>query len=141
MKVCSKCNIGKPLDSFHKRSNRPCGVRSICKDCYKQYPRELKRSEGYTRNYDLQRSYSITTAGYNELLESQGGKCKICGVPQNTLTGHKKNLCVDHDHNTGKIRGIICDKCNRGIGLLNDSEETLRAALSYLEQARLTEIF
>ena len=129
MKICSKCKVQKPLTDYHKRSNRPCGVRSICKECYKGY--KYKRRDGYNREYDLMKSYSITTKEYDDLLKQQDGKCKICGTTS-PIEGRKKYLCVDHDHNTGKIRGLLCDKCNRGIGLLNDDIKIIKNALDYL---------
>ena len=120
MKVCSKCLIEKSKDCYHKRSNRPCGVRSICKDCYKLYPKQNKRSDGYSRKYDLFKSYSLTVEEFNFMLLSQDNKCKICGIDASTLNGRKKHFCVDHNHKNGEIRGLLCDKCNRGIGLLNE---------------------
>lgn len=131
MKICSKCKTEKPLSDYHKRNNRPCGVRSICKDCYKGY--KYKRREGYEREYDLMKSYSITVQDYNEMYEYQNGKCKICEKGTDTM-GRKKHLCVDHNHGTGQIRGLLCDKCNRAIGLLGDSINTLKKAVSYLEE-------
>ncbi|MBC7381892.1 MAG: endonuclease VII domain-containing protein [Bacteroidia bacterium] len=135
MKVCSKCNIEKELTEYHKRSNRPCGVRSQCKSCYKEYPVKLKRRDGYMRQYDLNKSYGISLSNYNEILEKQNGKCAICNkTPKEKNMGRKKNLCVDHCHTTGNIRGLLCDTCNRGIGLLDDNKELLNNALLYLSR-------
>ena len=131
MKVCTKCKIEKPLTDYHKRSNRPCGVRNICKKCYKEY--KFKRTDGYTRQYDLMKSYSITVEEYNKMLEKQNGRCKICNnIPD--ITKRKKYLCVDHNHITNKIRGLLCDKCNRGIGLLNEDLSIIKNALNYLQE-------
>jgi hypothetical protein len=134
-KICSKCSIEKSLSEYHKRSNRPCGVRSQCKQCYKDYPKELKRREGYTRQYDLMKTYGITTDQYNELLANQSGVCAICKSSKpSSESSRKKFFCVDHCHNTGEIRGLLCDSCNRGIGLLKDSVEILKQATEYLEK-------
>lgn len=84
------------------------------------------------RNYDLMKSYSITHDEYSSILLYQGGKCAICGIKESDLVGRKKYLCVDHNHKTGHIRGLICDKCNRGIGLLQDSINILEKAIGYL---------
>jgi Recombination endonuclease VII len=68
----------------------------------------------------------MSRADYDALLESQGGVCAVCGKPS------KKTLCVDHCHSTGTIRGLLCRKCNLGLGCLADDQATLIAALAYL---------
>jgi hypothetical protein len=135
MKICSKCGIEKPLTDYHKRSNRPCGVRSQCKECYKEYPVNLKRRKGYMRQYDLNKSYGITVDQYNELYNNQNGKCAICDkTVEEKHKGRKKNLCIDHCHDEGFIRGLLCDSCNRGIGLFEDDPELLLKAATYLKK-------
>lgn len=131
MKVCTDCKIEKPLDYFVKRSNRKNGFQPYCKECHKSKMSKIDRKE-YTRNYDLLKSYSITIEGYNELLAKQGGCCSICNINVSELKGAKKHLCVDHCHKTGRIRGLLCDKCNRGIGLLQDDTAIIQNALVYL---------
>ena len=86
------------------------------------------------REYDLMKSYSITVDDYNRMFESQYGKCAICGTSSSVESSRKKYLCVDHNHETGKVRGLLCDKCNRGIGLLNDDIQTLISAIKYLQK-------
>jgi hypothetical protein len=130
MKTCSKCKIEKELTEYHKRNNRPCGVRSICKQCYKGY--EFKRRPGYAREHSLMKSYSITIEEYDYILKKQDSKCAICGIHSASIVGRKKHLCVDHNHKTGMVRGLLCDKCNRGIGLLNDDPITIKSAIDYL---------
>lgn len=132
MKKCSKCNIEKEESSFHKRNNRASGLKSSCKECSKLYPK--KRTENYMRNYDLMKSYSISHNEYNRMLALQHGECAICGIKESDLIGRKKYLCVDHNHDTGVIRGLICDKCNRGIGLLQDSIDLLEKSILYLKK-------
>jgi hypothetical protein len=86
----------------------------------------------------LQQELGITQEDYDALLNAQGGTCAICHVPEN-----KGHLAVDHDHSCcsgrhscGKcIRGLLCSKCNKGIGLLNDDPELLGAAVTYLAGA------
>jgi len=82
-------------------------------------------------NKHLQRKYGITLSDYDELLRKQGG-CAICGV---TEPGGRfnKHFHVDHDHQTGKIRGLLCYRCNTSIGAFGDSAELLRHAVKYLE--------
>lgn len=133
MKKCSVCGVNKGLDEYHKRSNRPCGVRSICKDCYKKYPSDKKRKEGYMRNYDLKKSYGIDVNEYQRIYDLQDGRCAICEKKNiEVAKNHKKNLSVDHCHASGKIRGLLCDSCNRGLGLLGDDAINLFRAFLYL---------
>lgn len=73
------------------------------------------------------RSYGISVADYDEMLESQGGGCYICGIGP---VG--RALDIDHDHRTGKVRGLLCSNHNRALGLLGDDPELLLAAHTYL---------
>jgi hypothetical protein len=75
--------------------------------------------------------YGITLEEYNRLLESQGGGCAICGRKVNIDS--KFSLHVDHDHDTGKIRGILCSSCNLGIGKFDHDCSRLKNAIKYLE--------
>lgn len=132
MKVCSKCKVEKPLTAYHKRSNRPCGVRSQCKECYLLYPKELKRRDGYMRDFNLKK-YGLDFEQYSKMFEDQKGCCKICDRHLSEVnSGKKKALCVDHCHKTKKVRGLLCDKCNRAIGLFNDNIKLLNKAINYL---------
>ena len=78
----------------------------------------------------LKRRYGITLEQYEAMLESQNGKCAIC--KGDCLTG--RNLAVDHDHETGKVRGLLCSKCNQGLGQLNNIE-LLQRAIDYLKES------
>ena len=84
------------------------------------------------RSYELKRKYNLTIEEYNELFVNQCGKCAICGKHQTKL---KMSLAVDHCHETGKIRGLLCSNCNRGIGLLNNDIENLKCAIIYLNKS------
>lgn len=134
MKICSKCLIEKELSEYHKRNNRPCGVRSICKKCYKLYPKNKKNSDNYMRKYDIKKAYGITHEEYEEMLKTQNGVCAICGLVNNH--SWKKHLCIDHCHETKQVRGLLCDSCNRGIGLLKDNKDILYKAYEYLSKTR-----
>lgn len=81
------------------------------------------------RNEQLKAHYGITLVDYERMLLEQGGACAICG---GTATG---TLHVDHDHNTGAVRGLLCRDCNRGLGCLKDNLDALRQAIKYLEKA------
>ena len=75
------------------------------------------------------RRYGLSDKGYNAILADQHGRCPIC-------TGKFDSLCIDHCHLTGKVRGLLCTKCNLGLGYFNDDPNCLRAAAAYLEKAR-----
>lgn len=77
-------------------------------------------------------TYGITVQDFRRMLLAQGGLCAICRQPQ---AKHKLILCVDHCHDTGRVRGLLCDNCNRGIGLLGDNPKTVLAAATYLAVA------
>ena len=81
------------------------------------------------RNNNLKRRYNITLEEYNILFEKQNGKCAICNKKQ-----INKQLAVDHDHNTGKVRGLLCQNCNTGIGKFKDNPKLLLKAKAYLEE-------
>ena len=79
----------------------------------------------------LRTRYGITLDNYNEMFIKQDGKCAICGNHQSET---KTALVVDHCHSTGKVRGLLCGNCNRGIGCLKDDIENLRCAILYLNE-------
>ena len=128
MKNCTRCKTEKPLIEFRKDGKG----HSWCRDCQNEYNREWyhknrERGLRWRKNGNLKRTYGISLEGYEALLESQGHVCKICGIEKNG-----KHLAVDHDHKTGKIRGILCENCNRGLGMFKDSPELLQNAIQYL---------
>lgn len=79
----------------------------------------------------LKHEYGLEIRDIEQLLASQGGRCAICSQP---LIFPARDTCIDHDHETGRLRGILCRKCNSGIGFLRDSVETVRSAAAYLER-------
>lgn len=80
----------------------------------------------------LRARYGIGSEEYLKMFKSQNGVCAICGQPE--YSKKRINLCVDHDHVTGAIRGLLCHRCNAGIGQLNDDVALLEAALNYLKE-------
>lgn len=117
-KRCPDCRELKPHSAFSKSTKN--GLQPYCKPC------SAKRN----REQVLKARYGITTEQYEAMLVSQRGLCAICREPQEG----NRQMAVDHNHETGKVRGLLCDRCNRGIGLLRDSPLVLRAAVDYLEQ-------
>lgn len=83
------------------------------------------------RDKVLQKEFGITLEEYENRFEEQRGCCSICGEHQSKL---KRRLAVDHDHKTGKVRSLLCGKCNTGLGQFNDDEELLVAAANYLRK-------
>jgi len=86
------------------------------------------------REQALKRKYGLTQACFDTLLAGQDHKCAICGTTE--PTGMHNQWHVDHNHETGDVRGILCDSCNRGIGLLQDSHENCLNAAVYLKMAQ-----
>ena len=93
---------------------------------YKEKHLRYKGDQYYSR-------YGITQEDYDTLYNSQHGCCGICGVHQSKL---KKTLHVDHCHDSLEIRGLLCQKCNAGIGMLGDTVESVSKALTYLRSGR-----
>lgn len=111
-RVCPKCKEYKPYDRFYERKPGQKGGHRYCLDgCSTAYNRELR--------------YSVTSEELLELERLANGACEICG-----RAGRK--MAVDHDHDTGTIRGLICGSCNSGLGLFSDNPEFLSAAAMYL---------
>lgn len=138
-KECSKCGEIKDIFCFDKRINRKSGVQSACRKCRASYPKNACPKR--IREYDLLKTYGISTKDFEELLLSQNNCCAICNINQDELKNNKKKfLCVDHCHTTGKIRGLLCDNCNRGIGLLGDDLDTLESAVAYLARYNKTSL-
>jgi hypothetical protein len=101
----------------------------------KEYKKEyFNKNKERIRNNTLKNKFSITLVQYNEMFEKQGGLCAICKQKQEQISLRYKNLAVDHNHKTGKIRGLLCSKCNKAIGLLNDDFSIVEAALNYLRE-------
>lgn len=130
LKWCYRCKQWLLLPQFFKDKTRGDGLQSICRGCGK-----VRRDSYYAahveekREYELKRRYTLSQEDYDGLFVSQGGVCAICDSPPNS-----KALHVDHNHATGKVRGLLCDKCNRGLGYFNDNPNFLRIATRYLEK-------
>lgn len=88
------------------------------------------RATGWKVNYDLMSRYGISADGYQQMLEQQGGQCAICKT--DGLAGSRR-LYVDHCHQTGVVRGLLCQKCNSGLGFFRDDSRLVAQALAYLQ--------
>lgn len=128
-KECLGCGETKLLEDFHKNHRHRYGRNTHCKVCKSKQAKE-RYANGPNRDSFLRRTYGITLDEYDEMLESQGSVCAICGgTPDN---GRRMN--VDHDHDTGKIRGLLCNHCNPLLGNANDNPYILRLGAMYLEK-------
>lgn len=90
-----------------------------------------------SKNSRYKRLYGISLDEYNEMLQNQNYVCKICHCPDIAISAHNneiKNLAVDHCHSTGRVRGLLCDRCNHLLGLAQDSEMLLQKAMEYLKE-------
>ena len=91
-----------------------------------------QRAPTYWRLWSLQRKFGLSGEAYQAMLDVQGGVCAICGRPETrTRNGRVQWLCVDHDHATGQVRGLLCHRCNTAIAQL-DNSGLLAAAIAYL---------
>src|ERR1019366_1751148 len=87
------------------------------------------------KNTDLMKNYGITLVQYKEMLQEQNSCCAICNKPETrTRNGKLTMLSVDHNHTTGEVRGLLCNKCNTLIGYANEDAKILEASLKYLER-------
>ncbi|MFJ9827984.1 endonuclease VII domain-containing protein [Streptomyces sp. NPDC101160] len=114
-KLCRQCGEVKPHSEWHRNSTASDGLSTRCKAC-----RKVQGRAGH-----LKRQYGITEAERDEMIKEQFGICPICLRPG--------PVHVDHCHETGRVRGVLCFNCNSGIGKLGDDPDTLRRAISYLE--------
>lgn len=139
-KTCSKCNVVKTLDKFAKQYSKKSrfnkiGTKSHCKECVDKY-RRIYYSQPENKHKRVEAAWKahgfvFTVQEYNLLLEKQNGVCAICGVKKNR---NNTALCVDHDHKTGKIRGLLCHFCNTSLGKFNDDINLLQKAIEYIKE-------
>ena len=165
-KTCVKCGVVKPVTAFYAQAGMRDGYRNDCKECMAQYRKARYRSdpevskqrvrEWRERNPEryresqrryrelheerrrardraghLSRMYGLTPDDYEFLVAVQGGVCAICGATES------KGLHVDHEHRTGLVRGLLCGRCNKGIGLFEENPARLDAAKGYLARRQL----
>jgi hypothetical protein len=133
-KRCPKCGQTKSRDAdFGRRRNGYS--RSLCRACeaagWKKWrTANPEKVAAHNRKTSLKRYFGITEEQYRELAEIQQHACAICGIGADSVRGGR--LHIDHCHQTGRIRGLLCSACNTGIGLFGDDAERLRMAIEYL---------
>ena len=107
------------------------------KHSIKKNKKWVKLNPDRKRNNDLKSLFGITLEDYNRMLEAQNGVCAICGKEETEVDkriNKKRNVCVDHNHTTGKVRGLLCGKCNKMLGLIKDNKQALLNAINYLNK-------
>ena len=167
-KVCFTCKIEKPEEEFNKSKQNIGGLRGFCKACQKLYMQEYQEKnreklrkqnrEAYwqnkewhhkyhknwrkhnarlVRNTNYKRKFGITIDDFDEILKKQGGACALCGKHE----WNGKRISVDHDHNSGKVRGLLCNRCNTALGALGDTVESIEKVLQYLKGNLILETY
>ena len=134
-KKCNRCGEVKTASLFYRHKRMKDGLFGHCIECHKAYGKRWAaenkelRHEIRMKSY-LQRTYGISNEEYDKMRHEQGYCCRICSRHESEVQHGR--LCVDHCHDSGKVRGLLCKKCNSAIGLLGENCDILRAAIEYL---------
>jgi len=138
MKTCVKCGESQPLDQFWKDKQKGDGLRPYCKNCErdrytsKEYYAQRKHPKYATiKHRHKMKKYGITEEEFKAMEIKQNFLCAICEKPEKR---ESTCLSVDHDHVTGRVRGLLCSNCNRGLGYFKDSPGLMKRAASYVDQ-------
>lgn len=132
---CTKCKGEKEDEEFHRDNSQPSRRNrgAWCKVCQSEVQR-AKYDKSKARWAELFRNYGVTEDEYMEMHVAQDGKCAICSEEEAArYKGVLKMLSVDHCHNSTKVRALLCDSCNKGLGQFKDNKMLLLAAVAYLE--------
>ena len=132
-KICTRCLVEKPLSEYHskKKRNGDPGKMSRCRSCECEV-KKLKYNPEKQRRQVLKKNFDLTPEDYESILSAQGGSCAICGTT-NFLYSRGKRPHIDHCHQSGKIRGLLCGHCNIGLGQFFDNVALLGNAITYLK--------
>ena len=133
LKVCIRCEAEKSIEEFSKDSTRPDGLYSYCKSCY-YHIQKKNRTPEENKKYFIKSKYGITLEDYKKMYDEQKGLCKICHKPETRTNQY--GICllhIDHNHVTGKVRGLLCNKCNTLLGYSREDIEILESAIEYLK--------
>ncbi len=140
-KTCTVCKQIKPLEDYYSSKASKDGKSWRCKECDKNTTLESRRQRWkkarvQQRNANRKAKYGITEEEFSKIFQDQKGLCACCEVEltDDFVARHSKTkLVIDHCHKTGKVRGLLCTMCNKGIGLLGDNAEGLHKAYTYLK--------
>ena len=163
-RICNSCKTWKPFNCYAKSKGGVMGLSAVCRKCenekareryvrndilsrrkeqksvYDKERRERLRAEGKLKKPDpetqreqrMKREYGITIKDYENMIEAQNNQCAICFAPGEAERNGK--LVIDHCHTSGKVRGLLCNKCNLLLGHANDTIERLERAILYLSK-------
>ena len=151
MKKCRVCGIEKPIEGYYKRNDTHKAWWDPCRDCVltarkidyhkrKEHMTEAarrhrKKHPEKIRDTKLRQAYGVGSDYYNERLAEQGGVCAGCRQNVKTIwKGRVVAMAIDHDHKTGKNRGVLCLNCNRALGSLRDNINILQNLIDYLNK-------
>jgi hypothetical protein len=129
-KTCRKCGEEKPTDEYYFQ-------RGSCKQCVRDHQRNFRNSQpDYNHSRNLRRRYGLSVDEYQTLTANQNYACAICEVEIPDTLGYKgkRSGVVDHNHETGDVRGILCSMCNLVLGHARESTEILYRAIVYLSE-------
>lgn len=135
-KTCRVCQRAKPLDAFYITKYGAAGRRGTCKVCTKIKARPARVDQIRRQNL---KNYGMTIAEYDALFAAQDGRCAICDEPEKIISrnGQPFRLAVDHDHQTGAARGLLCALCNRMVGHLESRADMVSRMQAYLAQHKV----
>jgi hypothetical protein len=143
-KTCNGCKQTLPVSKFSKRLN---GYQHLCKPCQSVYQKNYVRKRNpearaaANRKWRLIKIFGITPDDYQKMLESQNHACAVCRQPEIQIhhaTKKQLPLSVDHCHKTGKVRQLLCNRCNTTLGKVDDDGDLLRALAEYVEKHSAT---
>jgi hypothetical protein len=143
-KVCTVCGIKKSRDEFYLEKRAKSGLTPQCKECMQSRarqgyaranPAEKKIIREQTRNNQFKCRYGLNRIGYDRLFAEQEGRCVLCGAKPTGKTPKTQNLHIDHDHLSGHVRGLLCNRCNWALGTLGDNAAGILNVLDYLSRA------
>ena len=151
-KTCSKCSKTKLTSEFYKDITKLDGLHCNCKTCsgkatlnwyrknrasqlvrmrkYHQEHKQRPRPKEKRQASEIKYRHGLTWAVYQQMVKKQNGVCAICGKQDSS----GRRLSIDHDHVTGKVRGLLCLKCNRALGLIGDSVPVAKMIVKYLRR-------
>lgn len=125
-KICTGCRESKSRNDFSINNSNKDGIHHYCRDCCRvQMAERRKRDPRMIQRHNLKANYNMTLEEWDKMLAEQNGRCGICYKIM-------EPPCVDHNHKTGQVRGMLCHHCNRGIGFLGDNPTTIKRAVEYL---------
>jgi hypothetical protein len=137
MRTCRICRQTLPITAFRVRDKRRGTYRHECYECFKAGMRDRYHADPEKHRERMRRSnYGLPAGEYRRMHDAQGGRCAICGREETSVhwSGTVRRLFVDHHHETGQVRDLLCMPCNMGIGQFRDDPDLLAKAIEYLNR-------